>query len=167
LTRAERKRASRKERKSLGRRVGENLRAAGELGRDAWQRPGTLPDRAHGAFRDWFRKVWDVRGGGLYAVGFAAAFVFLEVRELFVDDIPRFIAMNSVFSSEIVGFGVQIFVDSMLNFVRALAWPAFVALAWPPFGAIALGVAFILFPRTLKKPIERWLFADGDGAPRP
>jgi len=167
LTRAERKRASRKERKSLGRRVGENLRAAGELGRDALQRPGALPDRAHGWFRNWFRKVWDVRGGGLYAVGFAVAFLYFEIHELFADDIPRFIALNSVFSSEIVGFGIQFFVDSMLNFVRALAWPAYIALAWPPVGAIALGVAFILFPRTLKKPIERWLFEDDAGAPRP
>jgi len=164
LTRAERKRAARKDRKSLGRRVGENLRAAGELGRDAWQRPGTLPDRAHGWFRAWFRKVWDLRGGGLYAVGFAAAFLYFEIRELFLDDIPQFIAMNNVFSSEIVDFGIQFFVDSMVNFVSALAWPAFVALSWPPVGAIALGAAFILFPRTLKKPIERWLFED-DRAP--
>jgi hypothetical protein len=30
----------------------------------------------------------------------------------------------------------------------------------PPFGAIALGLAFIAFPRLLKKPIEGWLFGN-------
>ena len=33
---------------------------------------------------------------------------------------------------------------------------------WPPAGAIALAAAFILFPRYLKEPIERWLFKDAD-----
>jgi hypothetical protein len=39
-------------------------------------------------------------------------------------------------------------------------WPVYVAILWPPAGAIALGLAFVLFPRYLKKPIERWLFHD-------
>ena len=30
------------------------------------------------------------------------------------------------------------------------------------FGLIALVIAFIVFPRYLKKPIERWLFQDAD-----
>jgi hypothetical protein len=32
----------------------------------------------------------------------------------------------------------------------------------PPYGAIALGVAFWLFPIYVKKHIEAWLFADDD-----
>ena len=32
----------------------------------------------------------------------------------------------------------------------------------PVYGGIALGLAFWLFPIYLKKPIERWLFADDD-----
>ena len=123
-------------------------------------RPGSVPDRAHGAFRSWFRKVWDVRGGGLYAVGFAVAFLFFEIREIVFDDIPQFIAINNFASSEIVEFGIQFIVDTMMNFVRALAWPAFVATFAPPVGAIALGVAFMLFPRYLKPYVERYLFGD-------
>ena len=125
-------------------------------------RPGGLPDKAHGWFRSWFRKVWQVRGGGLYAVGFAAAFLFFEIREAVIEDIPQFVAMDSILSSELIGFGIQFLVDTMLNFVRALLWPMYVVTLWPPAGAIALAAAFILFPRYLKKPIERWLFADAD-----
>jgi len=159
LTRANKSQeTTQQEGKSFGRRVGENIRAAGEFGREAVVRPEGLPGKAHGALRGWFRRVWDVRGGGLYAVGFAVAFLLFEVREIFFDDIPRFIAMNNVFSSEIIGFGFQFVLDTFINFVKALMWPVYIATLWPPAGAIALGLAFFLFPRYLKKPIEHWLF---------
>ena len=162
MTRADSKKASPGPRRSFGRRVGENLRAAGEAGRDAVTRPGGIPDKAHGWFRSWFRKVWEVRGGGLYAVGFALAFLFFEIREAIVEDIPQLVAMNNVLSSELIGFGIQFVIDTMINFVRALLWPAYIVALWPPAGAIALVAAFILFPRYLKKPVERWLFQDTD-----
>ena len=161
MTRADRNKPPPAPRKSVGRRVGENLRAAGEFGREAVVRPGGVPDKAHSWFRSWFRKVWEVRGGGLYAVGFAVSFLFFEIREVVVEDIPQLIAMNNVLSSELIGFGIQFLIDTLLNFVRALLWPMYVVTLWPPAGAIALGVAFVLFPRYLKQPIERWLFQDG------
>ena len=140
--------------------MGENIRAAGEFGREAVEQPDRLPDKAHGWLRGWFRRAWDVRGGGLYAVGFAVAFLYLEILEIVFDDIPQFIALNNVFSSELIGFGVQVIVDTVVNFVRALMWPVYIAALWPPAGAIALVLAFVLFPRFLKKPIEHWLFHD-------
>lgn len=145
--------------------MGENIRRAGEFGRDTVTRPGGLADKAHGRFRSWFRKVWDVRGGGLYAVGFAVAFLYFEIREAVVEDIPQLASMNSVLSSELIGFGIQFIVDSMLNFVRSLLWPMYVVQLWPPIGLIALIAAFVLFPRYLKTPIERWLFEDADTKP--
>lgn len=45
-----------------------------------------LFEASHGWFRTWFRKVWEVRGGGLYALGFIATFIVLEVRSL-ADDV--------------------------------------------------------------------------------
>lgn len=165
MTRADSNKPPPGPRKPLGRRVGENLRAAGAFGRDAVTRPGGLPDKAHGWFRAWFRRVWDVRGGGLYAVGFAAAFLYFEIREAVVEDIPQFVAMNNVLSSELVAFAIQFVIDSMINFVRALLWPVYVLQLWPPVGLLALVAAFVLFPRYLKKPIERWLFGEVDTIP--
>jgi hypothetical protein len=162
LTSAKQKNPPPGPRKSVGRRVGENLRAAGELGREAVARPGGLPDKAHGWFRSWFRKVWEVRGGGLYALGFAVAFLFFEIREVVIEDIPQFVAINNFLSSELIAFGIQFLVDTLVNFVRALLWPMYVVMLWPPAGAIALGIAFFLFPRYLKKPVESWLFQDAD-----
>ncbi len=165
MTRADSNKPPSGPRKPLGRRVGENLRAAGEFGRDAVTRPGGLPDKAHGWFRAWSRRVWDVRGGGLYAVGFAAAFLYFEIREAVVEDIPQLVAMNNVLSSELVAFAIQFVIDSMINFVRALLWPVYVLQLWPPVGLLALVAAFVLFPRYLKKPIERWLFGEVDTTP--
>ena len=165
MTRADSKQSPPGPRKPLGRRIGENLRAAGEFSREAVTRPGGLPDKAHGWFRAWFRRVWDVRGGGLYAVGFALAFLLFEIREAVLEDIPQFVAINNVLSSELIGFGIQFIVDSMINFVRALLWPMYVVQLSPPLGLIALVAAFVLFPRYLKKPIERWLFRNADTKP--
>ena len=48
--------------------------------------PAELIDKSHGWFRNWFRKVWRLRGGGLYACGFAITFVVLEIGSL-ADDV--------------------------------------------------------------------------------
>ena len=78
---------------------------------------------------------------------------------------PQFVAMNSVFSSELIGFGIQFIVDTMINFVKALVWPVYVVTLWPPAGAITLGLAFYLFPRFAKPYFERYLFGDQPQTP--
>lgn len=115
-----------------------------------------LPEKSHGWFRDWFRKVWKVRGGGLYAVGFAVTFVFFEVGSL-GDDI---LGIGSLFSGQAFDFILQFVIDSFMNTLKAFMWPVYVVRLAPPWGAIGLGLAFIGFTRFLKAPIERWLFGD-------
>jgi len=146
---------------TLAKRVRARARALGELGSDAVNQPRVLPAKAHGWFRDWFRTVWRLRGGGLYACGVALAFLFFEIREFILEDIGQFIAMGSIFSGELIRFAISFVIDTFINSIKALLWPAYVVGLWPPYGVIALGVAFFLFPRYLKKPIEHWLF-DGD-----
>jgi len=119
-----------------------------------------LPDKSHGLFRDWFRKVWKVRGGGLYAVGFAASFLFFEIGSL-SDDI---LGVGSLFNGHAVDFIVQLLIDSFQNTLKAFMWPVFVVTWATPYGAIGLGLAYIGFARYLKEPIERWLFPDEEGA---
>ena len=113
-------------------------------------------DKGHGWFRQWFRKVWKVRGGGLYACGFALTFAVLEVGSL-ADDV---LGIGAIFSGQAVAFLVNFLMDSLTNTLKAFIWPVYVAQYAPPWGAIGLGVAYWLFPTTLKKPIERWLFQD-------
>ena len=107
--------------------------------------------------RTWFRKVWKVRGGGLYACGFAVAFIILELDSL-ADDIT---GISAVFNGEVIGFLIGFIIDSFMNTFYALIWPVYVVQWATPWGAIALGVAYWLFPTYAKPHIEGWLF-DGE-----
>ena len=109
-------------------------------------------------FREWFRKVWDVRGGGLYALGFIATFIYLEVVDLF-DDV---MGIGAIFNGQVVDVIVDFILDSLMNTVEALMWPVDVVQWAPPFGAVALGLGYWLFPTYVKPHIEDWLF---DGEP--
>lgn len=113
-------------------------------------------DKGHGWFRQWFRKVWKVRGGGLYACGFALTFLVLEIGSL-ADDV---LGIGAIFTGQAIEFLLNFLLDSLTNTIKAFMWPISVVQYAPPWGAIGLGVAYWLFPTTLKPPIERWLFDD-------
>jgi hypothetical protein len=121
-------------------------------------------DKPHGWFRRWFRKVWKLRGGGLYACGFAISFVILEIGSL-ADDV---LGIGAVFSGQAIDFAVNFIIDSFKNTLASFMWPVYVVQLAPPWGAIGLGLAFFSFSSYLKKPIEGWLFADvPEGAEEP
>lgn len=144
----------------IGKHIGDRARALGELGDDIVNRPKALPGKAHGWFRQWFARVWRVRGGGLYACGFAIAFAIFEVRML-IEDFTGGSDLGGLFNGEIIEYFISVVVDSLMNTVRALMWPVYVVQFAPPYGAIGLGLAFIFFASVLKKPIQSWLF-DGE-----
>lgn len=98
-----------------------------------------------------------MRGGGLYACGFAVAFIILELGSL-ADDIT---GISAVFNGEVIGFLIGFIIDSFMNTFYALIWPVYVVQWATPWGAIALGVAYWLFPTYAKPHIEGWLF-DGE-----
>ena len=95
-----------------------------------------------------------MRGGGLYACGFAVTFAVLEVGSI-IDDVKE---VGLLFDGQVVSFLMNFVIDSFKNTIQAFAWPAAVARFAPPWGAIGLGVAFWLFPGYVKKHIEGWLF---------
>ena len=150
---------AKKNKRSLGQRVGDGARLVGEIGDDLVHRPGVLPGKAHGWFRTWFRKVWKVRGGGLYALGYAVSFAWLEVVAI-VEDVAEADSVASFFTSELFEFFFRFLSESLMNMIKAFMWPVWFVEFRPPLGLVALVAAFILFPIVLKKPIERWLFGD-------
>ena len=118
-------------------------------------------DKSHGRFRGWFRKVWEVRGGGLYACGFALTFLYFEIGSLREDFAQLGDLFSGQFISVLMAFMIDFFIDSFMNTIAAFAWPVYVVQFAPPLGAIALGLAFMIFPKYIKPPITRWLFPDG------
>ena len=112
-------------------------------------------------FRGWFVKVWKVRGGGLYAVGWAVTFVYLEITTI----LGEFMEADGIIdflTSQLLQFMLRFMVDTFMNMGLAFAWPAFVAVWEKPIGAILLGLAFFLFPIFVKPHITKWLFPNGD-----
>ena len=123
-----------------------------------------LVDKGHSVFREWFRKVWEVRGGGLYACGFAATFIVLEIGSLGEDLANLGSFLTGGFIATVISFLIDFIIDSFTNTFYALIWPIFVVQWAPPWGAVGLGFAYFGFATFLKKPITDWLF---DGAPDP
>ena len=140
--------------------MGDGARTLGEIGDDLLHRPGVLPGKAHGWFRTWFARVWRVRGGGLYALGYAVTFIYLEVTTI-LGDVVEAESVTAFLTSEFVEFAFRFLSESVINLVKALIWPVYLLEFAPPMGAILLGAAFLLFPKFLKPPIERWLFGAG------
>ena len=95
-----------------------------------------------------------MRGGGLYACGFAITFLVLEVGSI-IEDVKD---IGLLFDGEIIAFLMNFIIDSFKNTIAAFAWPVAIVQFASPWGAIGLGLAFYLFPIYVKKHIEGWLF---------
>jgi hypothetical protein len=117
----------------------------------------TSSQRAFQYARKWIRKVWNLRGGGLYAVGYIVTFLYFEVTT-FVSEIAASSGIVEFLTSQILEFALHMLIRSFENMIWALMWPAYIAQFSPPIGAIALGVAFIIFPKYIKPHLEKWLF---------
>ncbi len=100
-----------------------------------------------------------MRGGGLYAVGYALTFVFLEVRTV-ISEIAGAESIGDFFSNQLFEFVFRFLGDSLRNMIQAFMWPVEIVTLAPPLGAIGLGIAFLVFDKVLRGPIEQWL-ADG------
>ena len=126
-------------------------------------KPREFPSALLLLFKRFVRNIWDVRGGGLYACGFVIMLVWLEASML-VSDLLNFSATGGLFDGSVIGFVVGFFVESIMNTVQAFIWPVAVIEISPPWGAIGLGLLYAIFPSTLKKPLEKWIFGDEDDA---
>ncbi len=93
----------------------------------------------------------------MYAVGYILTFLFFEAQSIF-EEIAESTGLGDFLSNQLIGFVIRFATDSVINMVMALMWPVYIVQLYPPFGAIALGIAFIAFPKYWKKPIEKILF---------
>jgi hypothetical protein len=125
-----------------------------------------LIDKGKDLFRAWFAKIWKVRGGGLYAVGWAATFAYLEIKTV-VGEIAEADGIVDFFTSQLIEFFLRFMSDSIQNMIQAFMWPVNIVQWQMPVGAIALGLAFAIFPTYVKPHITAWLFPDGEETETP
>lgn len=94
-------------------------------------------------------------------MGYVVTFVVLTVQTVVVE-IAESSGVGDYVRTQIAEVVTRFAVDSLQNMIKAFIWPVYVLQTYPPYGVIALGVAFLAFPRYLKKPIQKWLFAGQD-----
>ena len=151
---------------SFFQRMANRGREAKALGRILMDEPRSFPGESLRLVKRSLRTVWDARGGGLYACGFLVTFVFLEIRMLILD-IYTAESVGSFFSGQLSDLLFKYVGQSLQNTISAFMWPAYIIELNPTWGAGALAAMFVLFPRFLKKPLERWLFGDAEGRSPP
>ena len=95
----------------------------------------------------------------MYAVGYILTFLIFEARTI-VEEISESSGVGDFLSNQLIGFVLRFATDSLANMIKAFMWPVYIVQLYPPYGPIALGLAFIVFPKYLKKPIEKWLFGE-------
>ncbi len=139
-------------------------RESADLGRVLVTEPRSFPSALSVVIRRSIRGVWNARGGGLYACGFVVTFVWLELTTL-IDEFSASDGIAGFFSGQLIQFLLRFTVDSLMNTVNALIWPVHVIGFSPPWGFAILGAMYLLFTYVLKKPLEDWLFHDGDTTP--
>ena len=115
--------------------------------------------------RRWLAKVWLTYGGGLYAVGYAVTFLYLEARTL-LDEIVSSSGVVDFVTSHLLEFVFRFALDSIGNMVQAFIWFLPVLKFRAPLGIILLGIGFYVFDIYLRKPVGDWLLReDGETPP--
>lgn len=133
-----------------------------ELGQTLVREPRSFPAQLLRIVRRTVKRLWDLRGGGLYACGFVITFLYLETA-MFIEDIIGFSGFGSI-GEEILQYFLRFTVESLQNTVTAFIWPVYIIQISPLWGGVALGLGFWLFPVYLKKPLQAWLFPDDASA---
>ena len=131
--------------------------------KDPSSQSSTSPKRSNLPWwRRWLAKVWLSYGGGLYAVGYAATFAYLEITTFFgelfeADGIVDFV------TGQLFEFIIRFATDSIANMVQAFIWFLPVIEFKPPVGMLVLGVGFYVFDIYLREPVAKWILGDDEG----
>jgi len=110
--------------------------------RHAIEEPRSVPRQA----RDTLLRLWRIRGGGFYGLGYVVTFVVLEVHAF----LANWVSANDIVGmvvQEVLQFLFRFTAQSVLNGIIALAWPFYVLKYLGGFGLVVLGLSWWLFDR--------------------
>jgi len=107
-------------------------------------------------YRHWLAKIWLTHGGGLYAVGYASTFLYLEVRTI-IGELLEAEGVIDFLTDQVFDFFIRFAIDSIANMIHAFIWFLPVISFKPPVGIIALGIGFYIFDIFLRERVANWL----------
>lgn len=101
----------------------------------------------------WLRaallRMWRLRGGGFYGLGFVATFVGLQLRSLFEDAAAATGPIDFV-TTQLSEALLRVLGDTFPNLIQAFVWPA-LFVGWSgAYGLLVLLATFLVFDRWIK-----------------
>lgn len=115
----------------------------------------------------WFKrfaaKLWTSHGGGLYGFGYMLTFIWLELRTLTsefgeADGVVDFVA------GQFLERFFRVAIESFMNSIKALMWPAIVITEYQVAGIVAIGVIAVAYKRFVHHRIAALLGVDPEEA---
>jgi len=99
------------------------------------------------------------RGGGLYALGYVATFVLLEVLEIpeFIGDVAGLFTGSGTLPGSLLALIVDFFVDTIGNMILAFMWPALLINYFEWVGVAMVAIGFATYDRFLRPIVERFV----------
>lgn len=106
-------------------------------------------------------RMWRLRGGGFYGLGFVVTFVVLQIESIMSDAAEASTAMDFV-TSQLAEAVLKFLGDTLINFLLSFIWPL-LFLGWGGgWGILVLICAFLIFDRWLKPWISAAAAVDAE-----
>jgi hypothetical protein len=115
------------------------------------------PKSAFPMLRDWLIALWATKGGGFYGLGYVATLLTLEAFSFEQDATKAASSVSGVESfvaSQVIQYVTRFGVDSIMNTIRAVVWPAYLFDWFRLPGVVAFVVGAMVFERVVRPYVE-------------
>jgi len=115
------------------------------------------PRFAFPLLRDWLIALWATKGGGFYGLGYVATLITLETVSFEQDAAKAASSISgaeSFVASQAIQYLSRFGVDSLMNTLRAVVWPAYLFDWLGAPGVVAFVLGAIVFERVVRPYVE-------------
>ena len=81
---------------------------------------------------------------------------------MLIGEIMAATGVVSFFTEQLLELPLKFLTESFGNLIQAFIWPLPLLEFSPPWGIAILAVIYLVFANFIKKPLEQWLFENGD-----
>lgn len=101
----------------------------------------------------WIRqallRMWRLRGGGFYGIGFVATFLYTQAQSLF-DDAAESAGLVDFLTSQLSEALIRLSADFLGNLITAFLWPLWLLSFTGAWGLLGMLITFLVFDRWIK-----------------
>ena len=101
-------------------------------------------------------RMWRIRGGGFYGLGFVITFVILQIQAL-AGDVAEAESAEDFVRSQVFEYVFRYLGETIAIFVQSFLWPLLFLSLIGPWGIPTLIAGFLSFERWVKPVLSRYL----------